>query len=179
MCQVLPRPWIQVPQNLEGPESIVQAEVSMKTALFYGDKNQRRQGMKTVWCQAWCLSGNPTLRQSGRRPTTCLKPVRATHRHSIKQIKTGKKKTVFVILVAGWVTENHRRGALLPENAEQRGPRGQTGSVNHKTHSYQRGVCSLQKPASSKTASIYSVTRGAAREEASGWKPELTAQRSW
>lgn len=83
-----------MPQNLEGPESIVQAEVSMKTALFYGDKNQRRQGMKTVWCQAWCLSGNPTLRQSGRRPTTCLKPVRATHRLSIKQTKTGKKNSV-------------------------------------------------------------------------------------
>lgn len=123
MCQVLPRPWIQVPQNLEGPESIVQAEVSMKTALFYGDKNQRRQGMKTAWCQAWCLSGNPTLRQSGRRPTTCLKPIRATHRHSIKQTKTGKK-TVFVILVAGWVTESHRRGALHPEKCRAKGAKG-------------------------------------------------------
>lgn len=38
MCEVLPRPGIQVPQNLEGPESIVQAEVSMKTVLFYGIK---------------------------------------------------------------------------------------------------------------------------------------------
>lgn len=89
MCQVLPRPWIQVPQNLEGPESIVQAEVSMKTVLFYGDKNQRRQGMKTVWCRAWFHNGNPALRQSGRRPMTMC-PVRATHQHSIKQTKTRK-----------------------------------------------------------------------------------------
>lgn len=72
-------------------ECIVQAEVSMKTVLFYGDKNPRRQGMKTVWCRAWFHNGNPALRQSGRRPMTMC-PVRATHCHSIKQTKTRKKQ---------------------------------------------------------------------------------------
>lgn len=41
-----------------------------------------------------------------------------------KANKNRKKKTVFVILVAGWVTESHRRGALHPEKCRAKGAKG-------------------------------------------------------